>query len=71
MPGKRPVAVITGGAKRLGSHLARQLAVEFEVARESDFIFTLTGSTSGTFDVSIVCESDAVCLRSAHIHYLF
>jgi len=26
MPGKRPVAVITGGAKRLGSHLARQLS---------------------------------------------
>ena len=32
-----------------------------DVAWNDDFEFTLTSSNSGTFDLTIVCESDAVC----------
>ena len=35
----------------------------FDVAANDDFTFTLTGSHSGFFALSIVCASDAVCVQ--------
>ena len=38
----------------------------FNIAWNDDFTFKLTGLDSGTFALSIVCESDAVCVRTMH-----
>ena len=35
-----------------------------DAAWNDDFSFTLSGPSSGTFDLSIVCESDSVCYAS-------
>ena len=41
----------------------------FDVAWNDDFTFTLSGPNSGTFDLTIVCESDAVC--TCTVSYVF